>query len=190
MHMVERVAKQIETLEAFMAGVEDALALPRESAELVHALVLGTGAKQAVEIGTSYGYSGLWIAWALAQNGGRLITIDNDVRKSTAARTNFAKAGLGSYVDVRTGDAAEILPALDSPIDFVLNDADKENCRLYVELLVNKLADRAVVVTDNINTHAEELAGFMSWIRQHESFFSTPVAVGSGMELSVKRPSN
>ncbi len=170
-----------------MAGVDDALALPRVSAEFVHALVLGTGARRVVEIGTSYGYSGLWIAWALAQNDGSLITIDNEPRKSDAARANFAEAGLSKYVDVRTGKAAEILPSLKGPIDFVLNDADKENCRLYVELLLKKLADRAVVVTDNIDSHAEELAGFMAWIRRHDSFFSTPVPVGSGMELSVKR---
>ncbi len=183
----QRVMDCIERLEQFMARVDDALALPRESARFVHALVLSTGAKRVVEIGTSYGYSGLWIASALAVSDGTLITLDNHRHKSDAARTHFAEAGLADYVDIRTGTASEILPTLKGPIDFVLNDADKENCGLYVELLLDKLADRALVVTDNIHSHAEELAAFMAWIRGHESFFSTPVSVGSGMELSVKR---
>ncbi len=170
-----------------METVDDSLALPREAAEFVHALVLARGAKGAVEIGTSYGYSGLWIASALSTPGGRLVTIDCDPRKSEAARATFAEAGLAGHVEVRTGDAGEILATLSGPVDFVLNDADKENCIRYIELLDDKLSDRGVVLTDNTETHAEELAGFLEWIRNRPDFISVNLPIGSGMEFSLKR---
>lgn len=184
--MDAKILQTIERLERFMHTVEDALPLPREAAEFVHALVLARGARRAVEIGTSYGYSGLWIGAALARNDGTLITIDHDPRKSEDARSNFVAAGIGACIDVRTGGALTILADTAGPIDFVLNDADKENCRRYVELLAPKLADRAVVLTDNTTTHAAELAGFQAWIKKRPDFVSATIPVGNGMELSVK----
>ena len=184
--MTDQVAKAIAKLEQFMATVDDALAIPREAGQFVHALVLAGGAKNAVEIGTSYGYSGLWIASALAEVEGSLITIDRDPRKSAAARENFREAGLAGAIDVRTGSAAEVLPSIEGPIDFVLNDADKESCLRYVELLADRLSDRAVVVTDNITTHAAELATFLAEMRRRDDFHTVSVPIGNGMELSVK----
>lgn len=185
--MRETVIQAIDTLEAFMAGVDDALALPRDAAEFVRTLILATGARRGVEIGTSYGYSGLWTASALADNGGGLVTIDCEQRKSDAARRAFASAELLPHVDVRTGAAVDILPTLEGPFDFVLNDADKENCVRYVELLADKLSDRAVVLTDNTHSHPTQLADFVRWIRRNPHFESVSVPIGNGMELSTKR---
>jgi predicted O-methyltransferase YrrM len=185
--MQSRVRDVIAQVERFMQTADDALALPRDAAEFMHALVLATGARRAVEIGTSYGYSGLWIAAALAENGGRLITIDRLDHKTEAARGYFRSAGLDHLVAFRTGPAVDVLPTITGPVDFVLNDADKENCRRYVEILEDRLSNLAVVLTDNILSHKEELADFVSWIRGHASFASALVPVGSGMELSVRR---
>lgn len=184
--MHARARDTIERLERFMTTVDDAKAIPREAAEFVHALVLATGATSVVEIGTSYGYSGTWIASALAVTGGRLITIDHDPRKSSAAAENFAEAGLLDHVDVRTGEARDVLEAIHTPIDFVLNDADKENLISYVELLFEHLNDRGVLLTDNTLTHPKQLANFLGWVRRHEGFRSAHVPVGNGMEMSVK----
>ncbi|HUU83999.1 MAG TPA: class I SAM-dependent methyltransferase [Phycisphaerae bacterium] len=185
--MNEQAEQVLRRVEGFIAEQTDALAIPREAGEFIHGLVLATRARRAVEVGTSYGYSGLWIGAALQENGGRLITIDREPRKSEIATRHFAEAGLADCIECRTGVAEDILPAIDGPIDFVLNDADKENCRRYVELLLPKLADRAVVLTDNTLTHAEDLADFLTWVRGHESFWSRNVPVGNGMELSVRR---
>ena len=184
--MTDQVAQTIAKLERFMATVDDALAIPREAGQFIYALVLARGAKRALEIGTSYGYSGIWIGSALAEVGGYLITIDRDPRKSAAAREYFREAGLATGIDVRTGSALEVLPAIDGPIDFVLNDADKENCLRYVELLADRLSDRAVVVTDNITTHAAELEVFLAEMRRRDDFHTVSVPIGNGMELSVK----
>lgn len=176
----------LDSLESFVQNVDDANALPREAGELVHAMILATGATRAVEIGTSYGYSTLWIASALAQTGGRLISIDFDTRKTEATRTILETAGYGSVVELVTGDASEVLASLDGPFDFVLSDADKGNCILYVELLVQKLSDRAVVLTDNTRTHAKELARFVEWMDTSPHFHAIDVAVGNGMNMAVR----
>jgi predicted O-methyltransferase YrrM len=186
--MLRRAAADaIGELERFMPTVDDALAVPREAGQFMHAMVLACGAKRGLEIGTSYGYSGLWIASALAENGGTLVTIDHETRKSEAARGHFETAGLADCVDLRTGRAADVIASMAGPFDFVLNDADKENCIRYVELLADKLVDRAIVLTDNTVDMADDLAAFVAWIRRREDFFSTGVPVGNGMELSVKR---
>jgi predicted O-methyltransferase YrrM len=185
--MAPKVAKAIADLERFITTMDDAYAIPRAAGEFLHALILATRAKAAVEIGTGYGYSGLWIASALAENGGRLTTIDQDPRKTAAARSAFDSCDLLLHVDFRTGSALDVLPTLDGPIDFVLNDADKDHCIRYVELLIDKLGDRGVVMTDNTATHAGPLAGFLNWIRHRGDFCSASVPVGNGMELSVKR---
>ena len=181
------LVEAIDRLERFIATVDDAMALPRAAGEFLHALILATGAKRGLEIGTGYGYSGLWIASALAQNGGKLITIDRDPRKSDAARTTFQSAGLAPQVDLRTGEAATVLASLQGPFDFVLSDADKENCVRYVELIAPKLGERAIVLTDNTISHPDDLAAFVAWIRRRPDFFSTGTAIGNGMELSIKR---
>lgn len=186
--MNKAVAETICELERFIDTVDDAMALPRDAAEFAHTLILSTGASRGLEIGTSYGYSGLWIASALAAHGGSLVSIDCDVRKTDAARKTFDRAGLTDHVQLLTGQAADILASLDGPFDFVLNDADKENCIRYLELISGRLCDRAVVLTDNTISHADELAAMVEWIRRREDFHSTGVPIGNGMELSVKLP--
>lgn len=184
--MKESVQTQIKRLEEFMKTVTDAAALPREAAAFVHTLLLSTGAKSVVEIGTSYGYSGLWITAALAEVDGILHTIDKETDKLVAAQANFENAGVSDYVKLHHGKALDILPTLDGPFQFALIDADKDNCREYVEMLVDKLADRAIVLTDNTRTHAEQLGEFVAWIRGDERFVSANLPIGNGMELSVK----
>ena len=168
-----------------MDGQDDALALPEVSAQFCHAVVLARGAKRCLEIGTSYGYSGLWIGSAVRDNGGSLITIDLEQRKSDAAEAYFADAGLTEIVTFRTGHAIEVLPQLDGPFDFVLNDADKENVVAYVESLLGKLSPRAVILTDNVTSHPQVADSLLPFVRNHPKLYSTLIPVGSGMEMSV-----
>jgi predicted O-methyltransferase YrrM len=184
--MDRRVAECIQRLERFMTTVDDAMAVPREAGAFMHALILAMRARRAVEIGTSYGYSGLWIGSALAENGGKMVTIDRDPRKIASARSTFENAGLGRVIELRTGEALEVLPALDGPFDFMLNDADKQNCRRYLEIAAGNLSERGIILTDNTITHADQLVGFVQWVRGLEGFFSTRIPVGNGMEMTVR----
>lgn len=184
--MNDRIRQVIERANIFMADRQDAWSLPDESARFVHGLVLATRAQSCVEIGTSYGGSGLWVASAAAANGGRLVTIDNQQHKSDIAAGYFKEAGLEGAVTCLVGDAAEILAGLPGPIDFVLNDADKPGYARYVEILYPKMAVGAVVLSDNVLNEREVGEKFVPWVRAHPGFFSTLITVGNGLEMSVK----
>jgi len=184
--MNEKTAGIIRRVEEFISRKDDALAIPRDAGEFIHALLLATRAKRALEIGTSYGYSGLWIASALRRNGGILVTIDMERRKHDVAAKYFADAELADCVRLETGIALEVIERLEGHFDFVLVDADKENCIRYVEAIEGKLSSRSIVLTDNTLTHAEQLADYLDWIRNHNAFKSASIPIGNGMEMSVK----
>src|SRR5690606_267646 len=89
--------------------------VPEVDGQTLHDLIVKHKYTRALEIGTSTGHSGIWIAWALSRTGGRLITIDIDERRHRQALENFRAAGLDRYIDARLGDAHEIVPALEGP---------------------------------------------------------------------------
>ncbi|MHC5110599.1 MAG: O-methyltransferase [Planctomycetota bacterium] len=176
-------------MEEFVLTVDDANALPREACSFLHGLILAMGIRKAVEVGTSYGYSGLWLGAALAENRGHLITIDNDPRKLQAARSHFEQAGLSDRIETVQAEAEDALAGLSQPVEFVLLDADKDRCQRYVELVLDKMPERAVIVIDNTLTHAEDLGGFLQWIRASDGFCCSHLPFGNGMEMAVKWPS-
>jgi predicted O-methyltransferase YrrM len=185
--MNETVKGVIADCAAYIAGRDDALALPPEAAEFVYTLIRATGAKRGLEIGTSYGFSGLHIGAAIGENGGTLISIDNQERKTQKAREYFAMAGLDGVIRCEIGAAREIIARLSGPFDFVLIDADKPNCTAYAQMLLPRLVSGAVVLTDNTITHAAELADFVAWTRSCPELQSVHLPIGNGFEMSVRR---
>jgi predicted O-methyltransferase YrrM len=177
---------EIERFEQVVRRRDDARFIPRQSAEFLHTLVLVGGFRRAVEIGTSFGYSGTWLATALRHNGGTLVTIDRDENKTGPARAAFERAGLAHIVRVVLGPAEQVLPGLEGPFDFAFIDADKPGALRQFELLWPKLAQRATIVTDNVASHERELHEFTSHLRQHPQLRSTLIPIGSGLELTVK----
>jgi hypothetical protein len=99
--------------------------VPWQDGQLLHDLVLKHRFKRALEIGTSTGHSSIWIAWALAKTGGKLITIEIDPARHAEAIKNFEAAGVTPFVDARLADAHELVRQLPGPFDFVFSDADK-----------------------------------------------------------------
>jgi predicted O-methyltransferase YrrM len=178
--------KEIERVGKLVRERDDAWAIPRVSGEFLHALVLAGDFRRGLEIGTSYGYSGLWLGAALRHNGGTLLTLDASAVKVKAARAAFARAGLDGTVTAMHGAAEEILPQLPGPFDFVFLDADKPSTRRYFELVWPRLAHRATLVTDNVTSHAEELAAFVAYVRALAGVCSVLLPIGSGLEVTVK----
>lgn len=180
------IRQVIDECRRFMADRDDALALPEDAAQFVHALVLAIRPRRVLEIGTSYGWSGLWIGAALRLWGGRLVTIDHAEHKHAYARAAFERAGLAGTVDARLGEAAEVLAGLDGPFEFVLNDADKAGAVAYFQRCREWLPPGGVFLTDNAVSHAEALGGFLRLVRAQRGWFSTLVPVGNGMEMTVR----
>jgi predicted O-methyltransferase YrrM len=185
-HLNEQVRAVIARAEAFIADKDDAWALPPEAGRFVHAMVVACGARRFVEIGTSYGYSGLWIGSAVAANGGTMVTIDKEARKREIAAGFFAEAELDGVITCEVGDAGDILSNLAGPVDAVLNDADKENCIHYVELLHPKMPVGGVIMTDNAVSNEIVRERFVPWVRADRRFASTLAEVGNGIEISIK----
>ncbi len=158
-----------------------------ETGRLVNILVRGAGARRIVELGTSYGYSTVWLAAAARETGGRVISIDLARRKQDYARSMLERAGLAEHVDWRTGDALEILKELAGPLDFVLIDLWKE---LYIpcfELLAPKLASGAVLVADNMlrpEFSRADADAYRDRVRREPGMESVTLAVGSGICVS------
>ena len=165
------------------------LAVGPATGALINTLVRGAGAKTILEIGTSYGYSTLWLAEAARAVGGRVTTLDVAAHKQAYARDMLEKAGLADVVDFRTGDARELIPTLDDGIDFVLLDCWKDIYVSCLELFHPKLAPGAVVVADNMifppDAHPEAIA-YRRAIRAKPDMASLLLSVGSGLELSRK----
>ena len=114
--------------------------VPESDGQLLHDLVIKGGYTRALEIGTSTGRSGIWMAWALSKTGGRLTTIDIDRGRHEQAVRNFQEAGVAALIDARLADAHDLVPALAGPYDFVFIDADKEWYTNYAKAVIPKLA--------------------------------------------------
>jgi len=127
------------------------LNVPEADGQQLYDLVVKNGYKRALEIGTSTGRSGTYIAWALAKNGGKLITIDIDEGRHRQAVQNFKDAGVGAFVDARLGDAHDIVPKLDGPFDFVFSDADKDWYINYANAVLPKLRVGGCFATHNVS---------------------------------------
>src|SRR5262245_18160168 len=125
----DRFAEIDRRVQAFLderRGTWRDLNVPESDGRVLHNLVLKHKYTRALEIGTSTGHSGIWIAWALAKTGGKLTTLEMDPRRHQTAVANFKAAGLSDHIDARLGDAHEIVPSLPGPFDFVFSDADKD----------------------------------------------------------------
>jgi len=182
----EKVRRTIEQVKQFVSDKPDAWALPEPAARFLHSWILAAGAKRGLEIGTSYGWSGLWIGSALRANGGHLVTIDMEPRKSRLAEQHFTQAGLSEVIKPLTGNAADVIAGLPGPFDFVLNDADKAASRRYFDLLLPKLAPRAAFISDNAISHRESFDGFLEYVSSRGDFFCVTAPIGNGFHIAVR----
>ena len=124
--------------------------------KLLHLLARIAGARRMLEIGTLGGYSTIWLARALDENG-RVITIEAEPRNAEVARANIDAAGVGERVEILVGRAAEVLPTLEGtePFDLVFIDADKESNTIYLDWAARLGRPGTVVVLDNIGREGE-----------------------------------
>lgn len=187
--IAQKIQTLIDELDALGKQRDDAWQIPRQEGELLHQIALASRAKLIVEIGTSYGFSGLFWGAALQSTGGKLITIDASQKKFDSARQTFARAGLADVIEVRLGDARQVLQTISGPIDIAFVDADKPATRDYFDLIWPKLRPGiggGSVLIDNATTHRAELADFVKHVRSLPDARSAEIAVGNGLEWTVK----
>ena len=163
------------------------LAVGPATGELMNLLIKEAKAKTILEVGSSYGYSTVWLAEAAGETGGKVISLEIHPEKQKHARESIRKAGLDRIVDFRLGDARESLGKLTEKVDFVLLDLWKD---LYIpcfDLFYPRLNRGALIVADNMlspENSREDAAAYRKHIRKKSGIQSVLLNVGFGLELS------
>lgn len=156
---------------------------------VLYDLVVDNGYTRALEIGTSTGHSGTWIAWALSQTGGKLITIEINEGRYREALENFEEAGLSDFIDARLADAHELVPELEGPFDFVFVDADKDWYANYLRAVLPKLEVGGCFTAHNVS--GRRMRGIGEFLDELENTpnLETEIvrASRSGISVSYKR---
>ena len=181
------------TVQAFLdrhRGTWRDLNVPESDGKLLHDLIVKHKFTRALEIGTSTGHSGVWIAWALAKTGGKLTTVEIDPQRHRTAMANFKEAGVASFIDARLGDAHEIVPALAGPFDFVFSDADKEWYKNYFVAVWPKMTAGGCFTAHNVSGRGagHGIRGFLDHLQSLPDAVTTiDTSSSAGVSITCKR---
>jgi predicted O-methyltransferase YrrM len=164
------------------------LNLERPTAELMWLLIQSSRRRSMLEIGTSNGYSTIWLAEALRRTpDARFISIERFPEKLAQARKNLDRAGLLATVELIEGDATEVVRSLPPPFDCVFFDADRVSAPAQLEILLPKLAPDALLLADNVLSHPQEVAEYRKMVEYLPGFIWTVIAVGKGLHVAWRK---
>jgi caffeoyl-CoA O-methyltransferase len=165
------------------------LNIPEADGKTMYDIIVKHGYKKALEIGTSTGHSGIWIAWALSKTGGRLTTFEIDESRHKTALENFKKAGLDKFIDARLADAHTSVPELKGPYDFVFSDADKEWYKNYLVMLLPKLSPGGCFAAHNVSSrNTPGIQEFLDYVESLPELTTTiDNTSGAGLSISFKK---
>jgi predicted O-methyltransferase YrrM len=138
------LVRQDDALAAAAGGI----AVSPAQGKLLHLLARSIGARRVLELGTLHGYSAIWLARALPDDG-EVVTLELEAERAEVARANVDRAGVGARVDIRVGPAAELLDAVDGPFDLVFIDADKQGMPAYFAAVLPLTRVGGLIVGDN-----------------------------------------
>jgi predicted O-methyltransferase YrrM len=140
---------------------------------------------EVLEIGGSRGYSTIWLAAGVRILGGHVRSLESDPAKIDAWRRNVSDAGLDEWAEMVEGDAYETLPAIDDVFDVVFIDAEKDDYEEFFRLARPRVEPGALVVADNVVSHAESLGAYSEARQADPTLVSVTVPLDRGLELSV-----
>jgi predicted O-methyltransferase YrrM len=140
---------------------------------------------EVLEIGGSRGYSTIWLAAGARVLGGRVASLEHDPEKCAAWRANIAAAGLEEWAELVEGDAFETLARVEDVFDLVFLDAEKDDYEALFSLARPLLEPGALVVADNVLSHADPLAGYSAARQADASLSSVTLPLDRGLEVSV-----
>ena len=162
--------------------------VPLSDGKILYDIIIENNYASAVEIGTSTGHSAIWIAWALSKTGGKLITIEIDKTRYLQAKSNFKKAGVSKYIDLRLADAHELVPNLEGEYDFVFSDADKYWYKNYFIAMDPKLKVGGCFTAHNASMRVNGIGDFLEYIESLHNYTTTiNRSSRSGISISYKK---
>ena len=158
-----------------------------ETARMLSVLVRAMGVRRVLEIGTSNGYSTLWLADAVAETGGHVTTVEVEPERARMARENFARAKLQHLIDLRVQDAGETLAeSPEAAWDFIFLDAERPHYVTYWPDLLRSLRPAGLLAVDNVVSHAAEVADFCALVQRTSGITSALVPIGAWVLLITK----
>jgi predicted O-methyltransferase YrrM len=163
------------------------LNITRDTGQFLAVLVRATVARRVLEIGTSNGYSSLWLAEAARAVGGAVTTIEFSDFKIDLATKNFARSGLASAITLIHDDAGHVLQrSADASFDFIFLDSERPEYPAWWSNIKRVLQPGGLLVVDNATSHSQEMAPFVALVLSDDSFTTSLVPVGNGEFLAVK----
>lgn len=174
--------ERIERINEFLLPVGEDVGI------FINSLAKSAKSKTILEIGTSYGYSTIWLAEAAKANGGKVITLEISIEKAAYARQKLEEAGVAEFVELRVGDALESIAKATETFDFVLVDVWKELYLPCFDLFFPKLKTGAWVLADNMifPPHSlPEATAYRNRVRETKAFDTLLMPIGSGIEVSL-----
>ncbi len=162
------------------------LNLEPETAQFLHLLVRLGKRRRILEIGTSNGYSTIWLAHAAAAVGGRVASIERDAEKQAEADQNLRQAGLRAVVDLHCGDATAVVQSLAGPFDCIFFDADRLSAPTQLALLAPKMTPDVLLLCDNVHSHPEETADYLAALEALPDFERTILPIGKGLSVAYR----
>lgn len=163
------------------------LNITRDTGEFLSVLIQATQAKRILEIGTSNGYSTIWLADAALLTGGVVTTIEYSDYKVELAAKNFARAGLAGSIVQKHGDAGAVLAGMtDGVVDLLFLDSERSEYVGWWPDLKRVLKSGGLMIVDNATSHAAEMASFMQLVEDDAAFSTSLVPVGNGEFMAVR----
>jgi predicted O-methyltransferase YrrM len=160
--------------------------LEPDTAQLLAALVRATGARAVLELGTSNGYSTVWLADAVRATGGELTSVEIDAARSTEASHNLTRAGLQAHAELRVQDAADALQeSASQQWDMIFLDAERPAYTAYWPDLQRTLRPGGLLAVDNVISHADQVDAFRALVRETPGVFEALAPTGAGLLLVV-----
>jgi len=147
--------------------------VPARDGRMLYDIIKKHGYVRGLEIGTSNGYSALWLGLALKENGGKLITIEIEPKRAREAAENFQHAGLDDVIDSHVNDALKEIPGLKGEFDFVFIDAWKPDYKKYLELVLPKMKPGGVITAHNVTSQGGTMKGFIEEINNNPRLETT-----------------
>lgn len=188
--MLDFSPQEQKLLEELEKTQKDFWNIARSSANFLNMLIKISKAKNVVEVGTSNGYSGIWIAKALKETGGNLTTIEYYDKRIALAKENFRVCRVEDIITIKQGSACDVLEEICSQdnfeIDFAFIDANKGEYIKYFEIIDKKLKKGGIITADNITSHAEKVAPFVQKISSDVNYQSEILDLPGGMLIAYK----
>ena len=165
------------------------LNITRDTGEFLSVLVRATLARRVLEIGTSNGYSALWLADTARAIGGSVTTVECAEDKIGLAAANFARAGLSAFIELVHDDAGRLLQRSDpNAYDLIFLDSERPEYPGWWPHLRRVLRPGGLLIVDNATSHAAQMAPFVALVKADPAFTSCLVPIGNGEFLAVKSP--